>query len=234
MESQLKAFDISYERVPAIDGHQLAEHFDLAHITPLGLRITPSEIGCMLSHRRAWMRFLQSDADVGLILEDDVNLGHGLAEIISTGLPPLEQPWIINCETRLNRLDLLRPSIPLPSQQHHLWSIYATVGAGGYMLGKQAAAILRKELRKAHPVDHLLFGKFNGRPWHSVKFFQLSPAFVRLNDQLAPNSDIERERACIASEQQQFWNGCKPRYALKLLRELLRLTAVDKCPIPFH
>jgi len=234
METQLKAFDIPYERIAAVDGNKLAEHFDLAHITPHGLQITPSEIGCMLSHRRAWLRFLQSDADIGLILEDDVNLGQGLTEIIASGLPSLEGPSLINCETRFNRLELMRPSVPLPCARHQLWRIYATVGAGGYMMNKSAAAILRKELRKAHPVDHLLFGKMNGRSWHSVKFFQLSPAFVRPNDLLATSSDIEHERACIAEAQQQFWNSCKPRYALKLLRELLRLTAIDKCPIPFH
>lgn len=234
MRAQLDECGMSYERVPAVDGRQLAERTDLTHISSYGLPVTASEIGCMLSHRRAWLQFLRSGEDLALILEDDVNIGRGLTEIAKADLSQISSPCIINCETRFNSLELLRPKKTLPGLPHNLWPIYATVGAGGYLIGRSAAAILRRELRKMHPVDHLLFGKLKGRPWHSLKVFQLSPAFIKPNDLLAATSDIELDRQNIADEQEKFWKACKPKYFMKLLREAIRVRVAQKSPVPFR
>lgn len=76
MKRRLNRLPIQWHRVPAIDGHQL----ELSSIDDVdavqyrrrhGKTINPAEVGCYLSHLRALDQFLQSDAEYGLLLEDD-------------------------------------------------------------------------------------------------------------------------------------------------------------------
>src|SRR5689334_18487862 len=70
---------ISFSRVPAIDGKTLklepsiySEHwYRFRH----GRETNPSEVGCYLSHLKAWQWFLETNSELGLICEDDISFG---------------------------------------------------------------------------------------------------------------------------------------------------------------
>ncbi|MCY0386284.1 glycosyltransferase family 25 protein [Robbsia sp. Bb-Pol-6] len=53
----------SVDRIPGYDSAKRLHRF--------GYGLTPGEIGCYLSHRAVWRRFLDSDSDVCCVLEDD-------------------------------------------------------------------------------------------------------------------------------------------------------------------
>lgn len=68
------------EIVDAVDGSTLSET-EIASAFRPGLlspaypfTLRPGEIGCFLSHRRAWQSIVDQDLDAGLVLEDDVTI----------------------------------------------------------------------------------------------------------------------------------------------------------------
>jgi glycosyl transferase, family 25 len=72
----LNTYNISFDRVAAVDGRQLTSQ-QLVHlashekIKDKGW-ITPQVIGCSLSHYEAYRRIIESSCEWGLILEDDI------------------------------------------------------------------------------------------------------------------------------------------------------------------
>lgn len=77
MEQRLAALGLDYELLPAVDGRaqweQLLPSVDLASFQRhAGGDVLPGEIGCYHSHLQAWQRLVASDAQVLLVLEDDM------------------------------------------------------------------------------------------------------------------------------------------------------------------
>jgi putative glycosyltransferase involved in LPS biosynthesis len=66
----------NFRLIDAIDGREMKakEYFSIANpsLKVYKKLLSPAEVGCSLSHVKAYKEFLQSDADFGLILEDDV------------------------------------------------------------------------------------------------------------------------------------------------------------------
>ena len=65
-----------FKLVEATDGRAMSAKeyygYALASLEAYGRLLSPSEVGCSLSHVRAYEEFLKSDASFALILEDDV------------------------------------------------------------------------------------------------------------------------------------------------------------------
>jgi glycosyl transferase family 25 len=87
MAGDLDRLGLAWERLVGVDGATLA--LPDARIDEAAFRrrhhavLRRGEIGCYLSHHAALLRFLASDANAGLILEDDVALGHDLPEVLA-------------------------------------------------------------------------------------------------------------------------------------------------------
>lgn len=77
MEQRLADLGLNYQILPAVDGKalwpQLLPTVDVgAFERHVGRDVLPGEVGCYHSHLQAWQRFLASDAQVLLVLEDDM------------------------------------------------------------------------------------------------------------------------------------------------------------------
>lgn len=75
LKGRFKNYD-EFKLVEATDGRAMSAKeyygYALASLEAYGRLLSPSEIGCSLSHVRAYEEFLKSDAKFALILEDDV------------------------------------------------------------------------------------------------------------------------------------------------------------------
>jgi len=99
----LASFSMDFERVPAFDGRKL----DLGGITDydagraeryMGRRLVGAEIGCYRSHLAAAAQFLHSDAQYGLILEDDILLRCNPIALLEKAIATLEsvdENWLL-------------------------------------------------------------------------------------------------------------------------------------------
>jgi glycosyl transferase, family 25 len=77
MQARLQALGLGYEVLEAVDGRarwpELVATVDVrAFERHVGRDVLPGEIGCYHSHLQAWQRFLASDAQTLLVLEDDM------------------------------------------------------------------------------------------------------------------------------------------------------------------
>jgi len=199
--AQARPLGLEVERVPAICGHTLpnelvARYAALpAHHATCGNPLLRGEIACMLSHRQAWLRFLDGGGPWAFFAEDDIHLVAAAARFIGREdwfAPGVE---IVKAETVFTRLVASWPHARLFDGfvTRHLWSFHW--GAAGYFLSRAAAGRLATiKLREGMPVDFLLFG--NGAP-HLLPVHQLMPALCVQDVVLAARG---RRRSALRSE----------------------------------
>lgn len=85
----LSEHNIEFERVSAIYGADLSEQV-LANAYSYQLpnayykKLNIGEVGCYLSHRKAWQKIVDEQLDFAIILEDDFSINPGFAELIAS------------------------------------------------------------------------------------------------------------------------------------------------------
>jgi glycosyl transferase family 25 len=137
----------AHEFIAAVDGRSLspqdiAKVYDAVAARANSAReLSPSEIGCALSHRAAWRAIVDRGLAFGAVLEDDALLGATSLETIQRVLPFLHSP--------VARLVLLQ-HVPRYSawggirisRLHRLYRPTRTRGAHAYLLNAAAACKL--------------------------------------------------------------------------------------------
>jgi len=182
---------LSFELVESVDGRALGSEvlhskYDAAEAKrALSRELTPSEIGCALTHLGLYQRMLDEDVPQVLILEDDVVLEPACVEMLHR-LERFPEDWELillfhngGQASRWGRLrlDATHDVVRFAS---HAW------GTGGYLL-KQSAA--RKLLRIGYPVrvpsDSLTGG---GIP-NGIALYGVSPPVIHsLPSERAPTT----------------------------------------------
>ena len=59
-----------------------------------------AEIGCFLSHRQAWAKLIESDADAALVLEDDMSIGAPFSDALRLACRNVERFGYVQFQTR--------------------------------------------------------------------------------------------------------------------------------------
>ncbi|MDB5643471.1 MAG: hypothetical protein JWN07_2788 [Hyphomicrobiales bacterium] len=217
--TQARQAGVAFERLPAIDGRQMSADdvsgaTDKAAIYPLA----PTEIACLLSHRRAWARILDSKAPWGVVFEDDACLSAHTGQIIGSLPSDRSKPTIIKLETYGTEevaLGMKRIAFAGRALQE-LRGV--AIGAAGYAINHSACQLLMDEApRYALPSDLYLFSKRLGA-FRSATVFMMNPAPVIQADRLD-----ERKQLFVSSLQRGKKMQPRPT-ALKLVkREISRL-----------
>ncbi len=219
MSQALARAGVTPEFVPAVDGRACRSQ------RPPRARLSTAETALILSHRKAWRRFLRGDAPYAVVLEDDTHVGEGFAALIGAdwSAPRFD---LVKLETLFDRAWLSRRAISFGDRSlRRLGAEH--LGAAGYLVSR-AGALKLLELTHplAEPVDHTLFGRkaiFGG----GIVAYQLYPAIV-VQDNLHPDPAARRglattlhesDRARLAEERRR----AKPRGLTRLVREAQRL-----------
>ncbi|MFT4190790.1 MAG: glycosyltransferase family 25 protein [Comamonas sp.] len=175
----LDAYGIAWSRVPAVDGRalDLLNHPDVSvqdYHRLHGKELNPAEVGCYLSHIRAFQQFLASENDYALILEDDAVFPHNPQAVLASLMAKPER-WDVaklsgyhsGCPVALDRLALGHVlCVPLTKYS----------GANAYLINRRAAQIYAERLLPMQlPYDHAF-----DRPWrYGIKFRMVLPVLCR-------------------------------------------------------
>jgi glycosyl transferase family 25 len=192
MAGQLDKLKLPYERLTAIDRRGLAAS-QLA-----GIYLSPGEIACHLSHRKAWQRLVNSGDETALILEDDVVLSPLLAEVLATpGWIPRDALAIkIECHFQDIVVSRAEREAPGALALARLRSLH--YGSAGYIITRRfAERLIAARAEKFWAVDACLFG-----PRRQVKFggmvYQMRPALcAQVHHFLQPSAPLVE---CYASD----------------------------------
>lgn len=159
--AQLNEQGIAFERYPAYDGRakQLSDfeqYDDVKTQRLLGRSLLNSEIGCYLSHYGCVEKFLRTDADYLLVLEDDMQIGYQFKQKLYQMLDHLHQNkelewYLINIAAKKKKL--ARDIVEFDS--HTLWhAYYFPIRGLGLVWSRQGAqAFLQAAKSIYYPVD---------------------------------------------------------------------------------
>lgn len=115
---------------------------------------TPGGVGCYLSHYNCWKKYLESDKEYVLILEDDAEIPDNFLEVLSTAMEDLNQEDIKRPDIWM----LARPFGPTLTKALELgsptysknWSYDVMAPLTGYILNRHGAKVL---CDNAFPID---------------------------------------------------------------------------------
>jgi glycosyl transferase, family 25 len=165
ISEQLSSIGIPWERLPAAEGKLFAlDDPSLVDLVEFGRRHGKSpvhgELGCFLSHVWSMQRFLETNSEFALILEDDVHLSVDLPKVLDA-LTDQSEDWDmvklsgVHSGTPLNLSELV---------QHYHLKVMLTpyTGSSAYLVNRKAAkTYLDGLLPMRVPFDH----EFD-RGWH--------------------------------------------------------------------
>lgn len=183
-EQRRAQVDLLRERLPmpvdvvdAVDGREMTAHEIAAVYRPrlyrphYPFRLTPGEIGCFLSHRRAWTAIVEKGIDAGFIIEDDVDIDPSsfrpLLDFVLDRFDPgsyVRFPW-------RDRSD----AGPVRARQGGLSLVelrHTGLGTLGQLVGREAAALL---LEKTQAFDRPVDAFMQMRWHHGVRMLAAKP-----------------------------------------------------------
>lgn len=161
LRDQLNSQGASYEVIKAVDGRQISdvelerEVDQRSCLARLGYQIGRPLIGCALSHRKAYLRFLSSNAQWAVVFEEDVRLQPEFESKLDSILSDLdfEAPTIVQLFTRGERF-VTRKSQRDLQDSYSLFQFAAIPGqAAAYLINRSAAELALSAKRVDGPSD---------------------------------------------------------------------------------
>lgn len=200
---QAEALGLDLVRVPAVDGRELpaAELDHWRQLSEGNKILSPGEIGCFLSHRKAWEMVLAGEEKWAFIAEDDIHFSERIKIFFQDIIWVPPNIDLVKAETDLRRHQFSRKYLPLTGT-YKLRKLHSNhLNAGGYFISKNSCIILLGYTEnKCEAVDGLLFAKIFMKE-HKLKIYQLDPAICiqsRFLDEfdgiLSFSSDLEGDR----------------------------------------
>jgi len=175
---------LEFEFIEAVDGKTLpmedGDHYNRkARLRYFGRDLTAGELGCLMSHRKAYEIMAERNLPSAIVFEDDVIFKHNHFADVVEAILKLERQWDI--VRFLGKKKKCR-SFEKLTDKHMLVKLPGTPGGGhGYILTQHAAQILLKHTHKPWvPIDTLL-----GRTWETgLKVFCVEPSPITTNEEL--------------------------------------------------
>jgi len=176
MESLLKPYTfLDIDFIDAIDGRSmtnecLKDEFDFDFcLRHLGRYLNEGEIGCVLSHRKAYEKLLMSNVPYALILEDDISIIRDLRTLLSYNLDALlvkSEPIVL----------FLSGDYWFYKKSNGIVSCYDALGAYAYIINRAAAQLIVNMGKPYSVADDWLLYKNTG-----VKLKAILPYMIDAN-----------------------------------------------------
>lgn len=220
MKPQVEALQMPYERVAAVEGKKLSKKFMNEIVDETSymkfFRGTPElgTIGCSLSHERVWRKFLESDNEFALILEDDVKFDPmKLREIVNFSIEN-EGLWdILSFESNHHGYPqkiAKFSSKKIDESEFLVFYMTNVKHSGAYLIGRSSA---KKMLEKFYPIKMPL-DHYYSRSWEfGLRFCGIEPRIVeqKFGDsqiKLEASKKIEDKRILITNIAYNVYTEC--------------------------
>ncbi len=190
MAQQLAAQGLAFERVEAVVGRELTLEQWRALYSPVwffllhGRRATPNELGCTLSHRKAWQIMLERGQEWAVFFEDDAELSRDFGT-------QLDRYNMATKDFELVQFHSFRiPDVKIEGGQHEQFEVKKFSGtnasAVAYILRLSGARKLLKNSRAKMNADKWVWA----RALFGLKSCAIYPFPVRPHGELSALSTI--------------------------------------------
>lgn len=206
MQSQLASISKEFTIIEAVDGSKF-DNADLSTVKKkVSYAITKGEVGCALSHLKAYEALVKSDYDMALILEDDVIIPSDIGFHLSR----------LHENNNGNRatITLLSEVYKYYSkksfstdEKHHVHKVVDATFAHGYVINKLAAERL---LKKLYPVWCVADQWTTFKEFGFVDIYAVIPSLINTHDVFEKKTTIEnRNLDNVQEEKKRMWNEIK-------------------------
>ena len=212
----LEKLDIPFERIPAIYGKDLPIHEKEKLVNKtifkvlMQKNVLDGEIGCYLSHLKAWKGFLKSNHSYALIVEDDVVFNpEELQKLIILLLKHNDNWDCVNLDTHRSGNGRVIAQISgkyrLKAPSRRVWN------ASCYIINRKAArSLVQHALPIRMPLDHVLY-----RSWElGYKFRTVEPKIVK---QRGDSSYIQQNR------KKEIWYLYIPSHIFRISSQIMTI-----------
>lgn len=152
MRRELDSAGLLYERFSALRGEALPT--DIARYFPVGVDLSPGEIGCYASHLAIMKQIVRGERSAPLlVLEDDVGLPPDLGAVLDRLIAALPTRWDIVRLSYPTKL-VMRPIAALGAGRHLVRYSRVPTTTGAYLLSGTGARKFLAERPRRAPVDH--------------------------------------------------------------------------------
>lgn len=192
--SELSKTNLSWSFLDAVDGSQFQsfppEYQSRKVKRLLGFDLTPNEIGCFLSHKKAWQTCLNNNQPT-LILEDDFILLPHFENTLQLLLTEFHDWQLIRLQALAKAPhDIVKIIGEISIVKNH----GDPVGATAYIIKPEAAKILIEHAKDIYePLDHFLEHKTK----HGVEILAVKPYPVDISKAPSTISDRPEDRKPI-------------------------------------
>lgn len=197
-----QAMPMETEILSAVDGRRLsdAERRNFVrrkiHSPRYPFRLIDNEVGCFLSHRRAWQAIVDDGCDAGLVVEDDVAIAsHEFPAVLDAALKAIAPNEVIrfpvhdrvegdNVTRALGGVRFLEPRLPGLGMQMQL-------------VGREAALrLLAASERFDRPVDSVV-----QMQWvHGARVLSVRPIVIREIDAMLGGTSLQNKQMGIVEK----------------------------------
>ncbi|PVU65477.1 hypothetical protein C9E85_12585 [Plesiomonas shigelloides] len=207
--TQLKKINMDFEIVDAVDLRnetssivdEMLSNYEVDTLRPM----TRGEIGCSLSHKKAYGKIIDSNFDFGLILEDDALINESLCSVLNDLLVNdlMESDVLILGYSKLSMSDsnLFYIKEPILKKIHidgysfgSVWREW-TCGTVGYLLSRRAAEKMLKS-----PIISIADDWYTHKRVFNLDIIHCRPGLI-FEDYENMSSSIESERLTFVSKE---------------------------------
>ena len=186
MAAQLDALGLTWERVAAIDAALTTEGTLNAYVDAVGPipRMGAGARACTVGHFKMWIKFLETDAPVAFILEDDVRISDKFPAFVKAALHYSNEVDILNFNRQNSMHEhkklVVSKTKPITDDAFEGKRLLGPhYGTAGYMITRRTAERLCTQIKRTNvPIDHLLFNPNVSSFNRSSRIYQAFPAMV--------------------------------------------------------
>ncbi|MBR7651417.1 glycosyltransferase family 25 protein [Brucella oryzae] len=206
---EFERVDVRFIRLSAVDGRALSPE-DMERLTPATSlwphAITPSELGCYLSHRKCLEIIANGKEEYGAVFEDDVSFSPHIGRLLKdeSWIPPSADLVKLETTSKTVLVGKLSEIADTHIRIGRLLSIHLCTG--GYIISRSAAQkVLSLMEQVLVPIDNLIFDP-NYDCFHSLKIYQVSPAVCIQRRRLGEHQEslIQLERRTQRTKRKGF------------------------------
>lgn len=146
MTARLDAIGLQAVRIAGVNGRELnypiPEFSEISYMLMHGRRTSPPEIGCYLSHVACANKFMDGDADIALILEDDVVFDNDFLNAVDEAVLNGGDWDLLRLTTVSNGSKF--PFRPLSNGRSLAIALTREKGSGAYLVNRRAGKWISK------------------------------------------------------------------------------------------
>lgn len=165
--------------------------FQLESKNKIERKLSPGEIGCYLSHINCLKKFLSTQDEYAIILEDDVKIDSKLADFIKSIKRNMSRPFfdVLLLGYRNGYGSFWGGAIWYSNKLIRF--VDCGYGAHAYLISRQGAEkILKYNIEPIWPYDYVTGGKADSR----IRVYGLKEKIIELDAENSSNSSLESER----------------------------------------